>query len=101
MNTNETNNNSETPEASGDISSKLNVPNTIIKPAVAKMTKLAVASEGENVVLTIGNSQIRFHYETALKLSQWLRIRAKEAKRKAGDNSRHWSAIGNIEGLKG
>lgn len=62
--------------------------------------RIGVSAEGDMVTLTIGNSEIRMPYETALQLSQWLRVRGKEAKRQAGDMSRHWSAIGVIEGLK-
>jgi hypothetical protein len=36
-------------------------------------------------------------YEVAIQLSTWLRIRGKEAKRNAGDHSRHWSVIGNLQ----
>lgn len=61
--------------------------------------RMAVEIEGDLVKLSIGNSDIRMPYETALQLSQWLRVRGKEAKRKSGDVSRHWSAIGMIEGL--
>ena len=75
------------------------VPNIIVKPPQMQIEKIAVSSEGENVVLQIGNTEIRFHYETALKLSQWLRVRAKEAKRRAGDMSRHWSALALLDGL--
>lgn len=63
--------------------------------------RIAVSSEGELVVITIGNSDIRMHYEAALQLSQWVRVRAKEAKRRAGDQSRHWSAVAVLEGIKG
>jgi hypothetical protein len=59
-------------------------------------SRLAVASEGDLVVLTLGNVEVKLPYETALLLSQWLRVRAKEAKRRAGDTSRHWSAIGTL-----
>lgn len=62
--------------------------------------RIAVKARGDQVVLTIGNADIGFSYETALQLSQWLRVRGKEAKKNAGDMSRHWSAIGIIEGLK-
>jgi len=62
--------------------------------------RIAVDIEGELVKLSIGNTDIKMPYETALQLSQWLRVRGKEAKRLAGDSSRHWSAIGLIEGLK-
>jgi len=62
--------------------------------------RIAVDIEGELVKLSIGNTDIKMPYEAALQLSQWLRVRGKEAKRNAGDMSRHWSAIGLIEGLK-
>jgi hypothetical protein len=61
---------------------------------------IEVTSEGELVAIRVGNSTLRIHYEDALKLSQWIRVRGKEAKRKAGDMSRHWSAIALLEDLK-
>lgn len=61
--------------------------------------RLTVEVEGEMVKLSIGNSDIRMPYETAIQLSQWLRVRGKEAKRRAGDMSRHWSAIAILEGI--
>jgi hypothetical protein len=62
--------------------------------------RIAVRTEGELVVLEVGNAQLKMPYETALQLSQWLRVRGKEAKRNAGDNSRHWSAVGILDGVK-
>lgn len=52
------------------------------------------------VKLSIGNTDIRMPYETAIQLSQWLRVRGKQAKRTAGDMSRHWSALAILDGLK-
>ena len=63
---------------------------------ILKKTKIRIESEGELVVVNIGNSVFKLHYEDALLLSQWLRVRAKDAKRVAGDNSRHWSVIGTL-----
>lgn len=63
--------------------------------------QVAVSSEGELVVIQIGNSTLKMHYEDALKISQFIRVRAKEAKRRAGDVSRHWSAVGIMEGTEG
>lgn len=71
----------------------------MLSPLLSKQ-RIAVGTEGEMVKLTIGNADIKMPYETALQLSQWLRVRGKQAKRTAGDMSRHWSAIGLIEGLK-
>lgn len=59
--------------------------------------QVTVTSEGENVLVQIGNSTLTLHYESALQISQWIRVRAKEAKRRAGDVSRHWSAIAVLE----
>lgn len=61
-----------------------------------KQTRMAVRAENDMVVLTIGNTDIKMSYETALQLSQWLRVRGKEAKRFAGDVSRHWSVLGTL-----
>lgn len=58
--------------------------------------RIEVKSEGSLVVLRIGNAEMRMEHETAIQLSTWLRIRGKEAKRVAGDNSRHWSVVGKL-----
>lgn len=62
--------------------------------------RMSVEARGDLVRLTIGNAEIDMPYETAIQLSQWLRVRGKEAKRSAGDMSRHWSAIALIDGLR-
>lgn len=67
-----------------------------IRPTLLKREHMAVNSEGELVVISIGNSDLKLHYETALLLSQWVRHKAKEAKRRAGDTSRHWSVVGTL-----
>ena len=66
----------------------------IRNPGLLRRERIAVAAEGDLVVLSLGNVELKLPYETALLLSQWLRVRAKEAKRTAGDTSRHWSAVG-------
>lgn len=75
-------------------------PGKVGSPLLSRQ-RIAVDSEGELVTLTIGNSTLKMPYETAIQLSQWLRVRGKEAKRRAGDQSRHWSVVGLIDGLKG
>lgn len=62
--------------------------------------RIAVEIRGELVRMSIGNADIDMPYETALQLSQWLRVRAKQAKRLAGDQSRHWSAIAILDGVR-
>ena len=68
----------------------------VVNNNLMRRERIAVASEGENVVMQLGNVEVKLPYETALLLSQWLRMRAKEAKRRAGDMSRHWSVIGTM-----
>jgi hypothetical protein len=72
------------------------MPAVIVRRNLLKQERIAVESEGEFVILHLGNVEARIPYETALLLSQWVRVRAKEAKRRMGDNSRHWSAIGTL-----
>lgn len=62
--------------------------------------RIEVKAEGELVVLKIGNAEMKMGYETAIQLSTWLRVRGKEAKRIAGDDSRRWSVIGNLEAVQ-
>lgn len=69
------------------------------KPDLLTPQRIAVESQGENVLIHVGNSTLTLHYEDALKISQWIRLRAKQAKNRAGDMSRHWSAIGTLEGI--
>lgn len=59
-----------------------------------KRERIAVEAEGDLVVMYLGNVTVKLPYETALLLSQWLRLRAKECKSFVGDESRHWSVIG-------
>lgn len=75
------------------------LPSKVGSPLLSKQ-RISVEAEGELVALTIGNSTIKMPYETAIQLSTWLRVRGKEAKRRAGDQSRHWSVIGVLDGLK-
>ena len=63
--------------------------------------RIEVKAEGTLVVLKIGNAELKMPYDTAIQLSTWLRVRGKEAKRLAGDVSRHWSVIGNLEAVQG
>lgn len=65
-------------------------------PLLAQSQVINVDDEGEKVIVRFGNASVAMHYETALKVSQLVRVHAKKAKRRAGDNSRHWSAIGEL-----
>lgn len=58
--------------------------------------RVSVHAEGELVVLRIGNAEMKMDHETAIQLSTWMRVRGKEAKRIAGDNSRKWHVVGKL-----
>lgn len=64
-----------------------------------KKQRIEVRTEGQLVVLKIGNAEMKMEYETALQISTWLRVRGKEAKANAGDHSRHWSVIGKLSNI--
>lgn len=59
-----------------------------------------VTTQGRLVLIKIGATTISLHFENALQVAQWIRVRAKEAMRTAGDTGRHWSVIGTLEDLK-
>ena len=59
-------------------------------------TKIHVEPEHDMVKLTIGNWGLDLPYDVALKLSQWMRVAGKKAKRNAGDTSRSWSIVGQL-----
>lgn len=61
--------------------------------------QVQVGTEGQLVTLKIGNTEIKMEYETAIQLSTWLRVKGKEAKRMAGDDSRKWTIIGKLENV--
>lgn len=73
--------------------------NAVNSPLLSRQ-RISVEARGDLVRLSIGGADIDMPYETAIQLSQWLRVRGKEAKRAAGDMSRHWSAIALIDGLR-
>lgn len=68
------------------------------RPSLVKPTQFKVECEGERVAIHIGNAKLTMNYEDALTFSQWVRVRAKEAKRKAGDQSRHWHGLAILGG---
>ena len=69
-------------------------PNIIHQRPLLQKQRIAVEHREDRVALIIGNTEMEMDYETALQLSQWLRVRGKQAKNFAGDISRHWSVIG-------
>ena len=63
---------------------------------LALNTQFGAKAVGTGVDFFIGNANMTMDYETALRMSQVLRMAAKEAKRNAGDTSRSWRIIGNL-----
>lgn len=74
------------------------VPNVIVRPSLLKPELVNVVQDGELVTIHFGNVPVTMHYEDAIRISTFIRIRAKEAKRLCGDVSRHWSVIGVLDG---
>lgn len=68
--------------------------------SLLKKQTVSVRTEGTVVVLQIGNSEMKMDYDAALQISTWMRVRAKEAKRVAGDNSRKWNVVGNLAAIQ-
>lgn len=63
-----------------------------VVPSLLTFQEHNVRLLGRLVQVDLGSNQMEIHYQTALKLSQWLRVRAKEARNTAGD-TRHWADI--------
>lgn len=60
---------------------------------VLKKHEIEVKSDGGTVVITAGSAMATMPYEAALQISQWIRLKAKESKTRAGDTTRHWSKV--------
>jgi hypothetical protein len=68
----------------------------IVRNDLLKRERVAVAHEGDTVKLKFGNVEIKMNYVDALQLAQWIRVRGKQAKVRAGDK-RHWlTAVGTL-----
>jgi hypothetical protein len=67
-----------------------------VKPKLHSYRREDVSTQGRLVSVKVGASTFSLHYENALKVAQWLRVRAKESRNTAGD-VRHWSEIGGDE----
>jgi hypothetical protein len=61
-----------------------------------KLHQVSVRRDGQTVCVKIGADEATLPYAAALTIAQWLRMRAKESKRRAGDLERHWSVLGAL-----
>lgn len=68
----------------------------VIRKDLMKAQQVAVESEGELVVLKFGNTTVKVHYTLAFQLAQWIRVRGKEAKNRAGDQQRYFNLLGTL-----
>lgn len=80
---------------------QLGLPSVIVRPPTLDPTKVTFFDRGELAGFRVGDSELAMSYGDALRFSQMLRVHAKKAKRRAGDNSRHWSAVGTLTDLNG
>lgn len=58
------------------------------------LAQISVRQEGDAVAVKFGADEAKLPYKAALTISQWVRMRAKESKRRVGDTLRPWSVIG-------
>ena len=58
-----------------------------------KAHDIHVTSEGGTVVLIAGTTQAAMPHEAAIRISQFIRLKARESQMRAGDTTRHWSKI--------
>ena len=68
------------------------MPSNIIRKVVA-----GAVAEGEFVRITIGGADLVMTYVDALRFSQLIRVAGKQAKLNAGDMSRSWSVVAQLE----
>ena len=68
--------------------------------SILRRERIEVKQEDDLVVLIIGNASLRMPYDTAFKVSAWLRIRGRQAKRFSGDTSRNMLALGALTNLE-
>lgn len=61
-----------------------------ITPSLLQSLNMEVGHVGQVVYFKIGNHKLEMDYPSAIKLSQMLRTHGKQAKKFAGDASKHW-----------
>ncbi len=65
-----------------------------VDAGLLKREQINVWRDGDTVAVAFGADEMKLPYKAATTIAQWLRLRAKESKRRAGDVNRHWSVIG-------
>lgn len=68
----------------------------VIGPTLLESQNMLVFHEMDTVVCDIGGRRLTMDYPTAIKLSQMLRTHGKQAKKFAGDHSKHWATEASV-----
>lgn len=68
----------------------------VIGEKILSRTQFGTRVEGVDVVVTLGNKECRMDYQTALKLSAFLRHSGRLAKRHAGDQARTFTVFADL-----
>lgn len=55
-----------------------------------------IDTEGEMIYIWFGNTSVGFHFESALKISHWLRLAARQSKNWAGDTGKAIHTVGTL-----
>jgi hypothetical protein len=64
---------------------------------ILRHTRFGTRVEGTTVVMTLGNANVTMDYETAIKLSVFLRHAGRLAKKAAGDNSLKLTVFADLQ----
>ena len=71
---------------------RINQKIQVIGPSLLEAAKLVVWHEYDCVKLDLGGHTLTLDYPTAIKLSALLRVHSKQARKFAGDASKHWAS---------
>lgn len=63
-----------------------------VNKSYLRKDQVGARGQGQLVIMKLGGIEADLPYPTAFTIAQWVRLRAKESKRRAGD-VRHWSEI--------
>ena len=64
----------------------------VIAPSLVESLRMEIGHVGTQVYLQIGNHKLDLDYPSAIKVSSLLRVHAKQAKKFAGDGTKHWTS---------
>jgi len=65
----------------------------IVRRDVLRLERIEVEQNFGDVRLRFEGAEMGLPWKAALQIAQWIRLRAKESKARAGDTGRHWGRI--------